>query len=134
MKKNSSYLRIRLAEFSNHESAMKAVSTLNSTVLNGRQLHLRLDHSNDPKPEGVGLFVGNIPWETTKQEILDLFSSFNPIDCNVATNMMGKSRGFSIVTFKTSEEANLAIAHMNQMEFKGRILEVIILIKRFSLY
>ena len=115
-----------LIEFSSLESAEAAVTKLNSSILNNRQVYLRLDQGlQEPKIKGVGLFVGNIPWNTDKDEIMTLFAQFNPRDCVIATNMMGKSRGFSIVSFDNAEDVKNAIDNMHASEFKGRTLEVI---------
>ena len=124
----------RLVEFANSAHASEAVEKLNGGNLNGRQVYLRFDRTNEPKPEGVGVFVGNLPWEATQDELLDIFASFRPIDCNIVTNMTGKSRGFAIVLFANNQDADIATERMNQYEFKGRILEVYVYVSLYSLF
>ena len=115
----------RLIEFSSFESAEAAVRQLNSATLNNRQVHLRFDQGfQEPKSKGVGIFVGNIPWNTDKNDLMNLFAQFNPRDCVIATNMMGKSRGFSILSFDSEEDAKHAIDEMHSKSFMGRDLEV----------
>jgi nucleolin len=46
------------------------------------------------------------------------------MDCAVMTNMTGKSRGFAIVTFNSQEQADRAIAEMQNKELAGRPIEV----------
>lgn len=88
-------------------------------MLNDRQVYLRLDRGiQDPKTKGLGLFVGNIPWNTTKEELMNLFVKFNPQECIL------KSRGFGIVVFETTEDVQNAIENFHMKDFNGRVLEV----------
>ena len=90
-------------------------------MLNERQVYLRLDRGvQDSKANGLGLFVGNIPWNTTKEELMDLFAQFNPTECIL------KSRGFGIVVFDSEEDVMKAIEVMHMKDFNGRILEVLL--------
>jgi len=114
-----------LIEFSSLEKANEAVALLDGTTLEGRQVHVRLDRTSEPKPDGVGVFVGNIPWEISRDEIVAFFASHKPKDCVIATNMVGKSRGFCIMIFEDESTANQVIERYHQAEFNGRLLEVL---------
>lgn len=115
----------RLAEFSSCSAAMNAIAMLDKTYFNGRQLHLRLDRrlADDHRDAGGSVFVGNVPWAVTQEELLELFAAYHPLECSILTNMYGRSKGFAIVTFATEAEAASAIAAINQLEFRGRKLE-----------
>lgn len=115
---------ISLIEFSSIEKANEAVALLDGTTLAGRQVHLRLDRTLEPKPEGVGVFVGNIPWDVSREDIVTFFASHRPKDCLIATNMVGKSRGFCILLFDDEATANQVIEKYHQADFNGRLLEV----------
>lgn len=43
------------------------------------------------------VFVGNLPWSTTDEDLQQIFAPYEPYDCHVKTNMAGRSRGFGIL-------------------------------------
>jgi RNA recognition motif-containing protein len=114
-----------LARFASVEMAKEAIATLNMTELDGRKINLRLDRSFMKSiPEGsVHLYVGNLSWSVSNDDLASLFQNFHPSDCVVMTNMAGRSRGFGIVTVNNEEIAQRAIESIDQLEFKGRTLE-----------
>lgn len=111
-----------LVTFSDHASAAKAVADLNATELNGRAVHVRLDR--DVVETSHNVFVGNLPWAFTSEELNALFQAFRPTECQVLTNMYGKSRGFAIVKFTNEGDAARSIASLNGLEVQGRNIEV----------
>jgi cold-inducible RNA-binding protein len=72
------------------------------------------------------LFVGNLSFNTTEGDILDLFKQAgNVVSCElIMDKFTGKSRGFAFVQMGTQEEANKAIADLNGKEIDGRALTV----------
>mmetsp|Transcript_15419 Transcript_15419/g.27167 ORF Transcript_15419/g.27167 Transcript_15419/m.27167 type:complete len:254 (-) Transcript_15419:359-1120(-) len=110
-----------LVTFSDHASAAKAVADLNATDLNGRAVHVRLDR--DVVETSHNVFVGNLPWAFTSEELNALFQAYRPTECQVLTNMYGKSRGFAIVKFANEGDADRAIAGLNGLEVQGRNIE-----------
>ena len=75
---------------------------------------------------GRRLFVGNLNFKTTSEDLKELFGSAGT--CEWATVMTdratGKSRGFGFVEMGTDEEAVHAIEEMNGKEYQGRNLNV----------
>jgi cold-inducible RNA-binding protein len=74
----------------------------------------------------VRLFVGNLPYDATEEEIRSHFSTagnvlnvFVPVDRET-----GRKRGFAFVEFQGSTEAQEAIRLFNSQPFKGRPLAV----------
>ncbi|KAG2500011.1 hypothetical protein HYH03_002293 [Edaphochlamys debaryana] len=70
------------------------------------------------KPEAVcaepKIFVGQIPHETTQEQVYALFSKYGTIKkCALITGQDGRSKGCSMVTFERWSEAELAIEHEN---------------------
>ena len=57
------------------------------------------------------LFVGNLSFNTTEGEVLDLFKQAgNVTSCElIVDKFTGKSRGFAFVTMGTQEEAAAAV-------------------------
>ena len=72
------------------------------------------------------LFVGNLSFNTTEGEVLDLFKQAgNVTACELITDKFtGKSRGFAFVTMGSQEEANAAISQFHGKELDGRALTV----------
>jgi RNA recognition motif-containing protein len=72
------------------------------------------------------LFVGNLSYQTTENDLQDYFSQAGAV---TSANLMvdrvtGKSRGFAFVEFATSEEASKAVEQFHNKEFQGRTLTV----------
>ena len=56
------------------------------------------------------LYVGNIPWSTTVDELRGIFSSSGNITLvDIPTGRQGRSRGYGIVEYSTPQEAAHAI-------------------------
>jgi len=72
------------------------------------------------------LFVGNLSFNTTEGDVLDLFKQAgNVTTCNlIVDKFTSKSRGFAFVEMGTQEEATKAIADLNGKELDGRALTV----------
>jgi len=72
------------------------------------------------------LFVGNLPYTTTEDELRDLFAdSGTPMEANIVLDReTGRSRGFGFVTMATPEEAQKAAENWNGREYDGRKLIV----------
>jgi RNA recognition motif-containing protein len=72
------------------------------------------------------LFVGNLSFNTTEGDVLDLFKQAGTVTkCElIVDKFTSKSRGFAFVEMATQEEANKAIAEFNGKEFQGRALTV----------
>ena len=72
------------------------------------------------------VFVGNLSFNTTEGQILDLFKQAgNVVSCElIMDKFTGKSRGFAFVQMGTQEEATKAIADFNGKELDGRALTV----------
>ncbi len=72
------------------------------------------------------LFIGNIEWSATDEELKDFFSQYGAVEEAVIINdkFSGRSRGFGFVTFEKDEEADKAMAELNGQDFKGRNIVV----------
>jgi len=68
------------------------------------------------------LFVGNLSFNTTENDLQDAFAVHGTV---LETNLMmdkmsGRPRGFAFVTMSTPEEAQRAISAMNGSQLDGR--------------
>ena len=72
------------------------------------------------------LYVGNLSFKTTSQELQQLFAQAGTVDSAsvVEDRDTGRSRGFGFVEMATPEEATSAIAQFNGKDLGGRMLKV----------
>ena len=72
------------------------------------------------------LYVGNLSYNTTENQLQDLFGQHGPVT-NVDLIMdkfSGRPRGFGFVTMETKEAAEAAVAALNGKNVDGRDLTV----------
>ena len=72
------------------------------------------------------LYVGNLSFETTENDLQDLFEKHGKVTevALMMDRMTGKSRGFAFVTMADTVEANAAMTALNGKEIGGRTLNV----------
>jgi cold-inducible RNA-binding protein len=72
------------------------------------------------------LYVGNLAFQTTSQELQELFAQAGTVESAsvVEDRDTGRSRGFAFVEMSTKEEAASAIEQFNGKEVGGRALKV----------
>ena len=72
------------------------------------------------------LYVGNLPFSVTEQELHDLFSQHgNVSSASIVTDReTGRPRGFGFVEFSSDDEARAAIEALHGTNFGGRDLTV----------
>ena len=72
------------------------------------------------------LYVGNLAFQTTSQELQELFAQAGTVQSAsvVEDRDTGRSRGFAFVEMSSKEEAGAAIEQLNGKEVGGRALKV----------
>ena len=72
------------------------------------------------------LYVGNLPFNTTENELQELFSQAGAVQevMLMQDKFTGKSRGFAFVTMTNEADAQKAIADFNGKTVEGRPLTV----------
>lgn len=72
------------------------------------------------------VFVGNLNFTTTRDEVQSLFSQVGPVrDVFLPTDReTGRMRGFAFVEFENDEDSTKAIEKFNGYELNGRALRV----------
>lgn len=72
------------------------------------------------------LFVGNLSYNVTENDLQDLFAQHGPVsEVNLMMDRMsGRPRGFAFVTMGTEEAAQAAIEALNGKPLDGRNLTV----------
>ena len=78
------------------------------------------------KEMGTKLYVGNLSFRTTSDELKDAFAAVGTVESAsvIEDRDTGRSRGFAFVEMATAEEAAAAIEQFNGKDFGGRNLTV----------
>jgi hypothetical protein len=60
------------------------------------------------------LYVGNIPWSTTIEDLRELFAECGGVTrVDIPTGRQGRSRGYGLVEFNSEAEAQAAVTRMD---------------------
>lgn len=82
----------------------------------------------DPVDTSIKVFVGNLTYKTTAEQLRDEFSSVGPlVTCEIMhrpVKRANRSLGFGFVSFATQEEADAAVTKFHGKEFDGRTMNV----------
>jgi cold-inducible RNA-binding protein len=72
------------------------------------------------------LYVGNLSYNITENDLQDLFAKYGPVtEVSLMTDRMtGRPRGFAFVTMATKEGSDTAIEALHGAEWEGRALTV----------
>ncbi|KAJ7209546.1 hypothetical protein GGX14DRAFT_395044 [Mycena pura] len=76
------------------------------------------------------VYVGNLSWNTTDEILRNAFSDFGQVLDSIVMRdrdnriSAGRSRGFGFVTFSNNQEAEAAIAQLNEQDLDGRRIKV----------
>lgn len=75
---------------------------------------------------GKKLYVGNLGYQTTDQELSDLFAAHGTVESAkvIMDHDSGRSKGFGFVEMSSNEEAQAAITALNGQQVQGRSLAV----------
>lgn len=74
----------------------------------------------------TNIYVGNLPWQTTSDDLYQLFSQYGQVAKSqvISDRETGRSRGFGFVEMASEAEAQAAIDALNNQPFNGRPLTV----------
>ena len=75
---------------------------------------------------GKKLYVGNLSFQTTSQDLQDFFAQAGTVESAsvISDRDTGQSKGFAFVEMSSDEEAAAAIEQFNGKELDGRMLKV----------
>eukprot|EP00300_Choanocystis_sp_HF-7_P040101 c6524_g1_i2.p1 GENE.c6524_g1_i2~~c6524_g1_i2.p1 ORF type:complete len:153 (-),score=23.58 c6524_g1_i2:118-576(-) len=133
------------AEFATALDAESAIAKLTDREIHGRKIFIREDREPpsagrsapparsargaparyDDPVQGRQIFVGNLSFQTTWQELKDACRKYGDVErADVMQDRDGRSRGFGVVLFSTPGAANRAIQRMNNTDLDGRAVSV----------
>ena len=75
---------------------------------------------------GRRLYVGNLAWTVTDQDLQDAFSEVGRVESSqvIIDRATNRSRGFGFVEMSSDQEAETAIKKLNGRDIKGRPIRV----------
>ena len=75
---------------------------------------------------GTKLYVGNLSFNTTENDLQDLFATVGPVQevLLMQDRVTGKSRGFGFVTMTNEQDAQNAVSQFHGKSVEGRALTV----------
>ncbi|GMF97923.1 hypothetical protein B5S30_g2871 [[Candida] boidinii] len=124
-------------EFKTKEQANTAISIMDGYALDGHKLQLKLSNrKSDNNSSGSGnnansnkkaksskIIVKNLPFEATRMDIFELFSSFGRLKSVRVPKKFDKSaRGFAFIEFSLNKEAENAMDQLQGVHLLGRRL------------
>ena len=70
------------------------------------------------------LFIGNLPYDITDDEVLELFTEYGEVVNSdlIKDQFSGKSKGFAFVEMSTRGEGHKAMETLNKKHFRHREL------------
>jgi multiple RNA-binding domain-containing protein 1 len=75
---------------------------------------------------GDRLFVRNLPFTTTEEELMEAFSQFGVVlSAHIPVDDMKKNKGYGFVTFQSKRDAKVAMERMDGEDFQGRLIHIL---------
>lgn len=74
----------------------------------------------------MNIYVGNLSWSMTNEDLAALFQQYGSVSsAKILTDKFtGRSKGFGFVEMDNADEANAAIGALNDSEIQGRKIVV----------
>ncbi|MCP4287603.1 MAG: RNA-binding protein [Gammaproteobacteria bacterium] len=74
----------------------------------------------------MNIYVGNLPYNVTEDELRETFSEFGEVTSAtlISDKFSGQSKGFGFVEMDNNSEADAAIKALNDSALKGRNIKV----------
>lgn len=126
---NSLSMGFGFVEFRSKQDAEKAISVMDGHVLDGHKLQLKLSNrqGNEKKRKAnvksSKIIIKNLPFEATRNDIIELFGSFGQVKSARVPKKFDKSaRGFAFVEFSMAKEAETAMNQLEGVHLLGRRL------------
>lgn len=75
----------------------------------------------------MNIFIGNLNFQTTEQELENLFSPFGEVTSLkiITDKFSGRSRGFAFAEMPNQSEAEQAISDLNDYMLNNRAIKVV---------
>ncbi|GKY96477.1 hypothetical protein MPSEU_000607200 [Mayamaea pseudoterrestris] len=91
----------------------------NHTIADG------VTETNVEANDSCRLFLRNLPFVTTSDDVTKLFESYSPTDVHLPVDDLKNSKGFGFVTLATAADAEQALRDLDGIDFQGRLLHIL---------
>uniref|UniRef100_A0A3P9MVY9 Probable RNA-binding protein 19 n=1 Tax=Poecilia reticulata TaxID=8081 RepID=A0A3P9MVY9_POERE len=129
LKKNKDYIGGRYIEvFRVDSSGAKSKRNKNDKEIDRNFTRkLKEDEEEEDVSESGRLFIRNLPYTCTEEEMKELFAKYGPLSEILfpIDNLTKKPKGFAFVTYMIPENAVVALAKLDGHIFQGRMLHVL---------
>ncbi|AAS51955.2 ADR035Cp [Eremothecium gossypii ATCC 10895] len=119
-------------EFRTKEQAGAVIAAMDGAVIDGHKIQLKISHKQSSLPKtskgskkkiSGKIIVKNLPFEATRKDVFELFSSFGQLKSVRVPKKFDKSaRGFAFVEFLLPSEAENAMDQLQGVHLLGRRL------------
>ena len=118
--------------FESKDMADAAIAALNGQKIKGRRIGVRdADAPRDekpkraPRPQGARLYVGNLPFKATEDDLSALFKDHcDTVHVQWATDRSGRKKAFAFVTIQPESKGEEVVGKLNGSDFMGRNIKV----------
>ena len=109
------------------KSYIKNKNLLNKSINNTKQVLKTYESTNETIGETGELFIRNLSYRTTEQDLEQLFNRFGQItNINMPIDVLTKqSKGFAHITFMFPKHALRAFNELDGHAFQGRLLHIL---------
>mmetsp|Transcript_13133 Transcript_13133/g.32052 ORF Transcript_13133/g.32052 Transcript_13133/m.32052 type:complete len:582 (+) Transcript_13133:283-2028(+) len=84
-----------------------------------------VDDDDHTKPTSR-LFVRNLPFETTEEELEDYFSALGSvIECHIPVDDQHRNKGYAFVAYESPLSALRAQKELDDIDFQGRLMQIL---------
>lgn len=127
LKKNKDYIGGRYIEVFNIDSTGNKEKRKPKEIDRNFSRTLKEDEEDEDVSESGRLFVRNLPYTCTEEDIKELFSKHGPLSDVLfpIDTLTKKPKGFAFVTYMIPENAVTALAQIDGHIFQGRMLHVL---------
>ncbi|XP_054630657.1 probable RNA-binding protein 19 [Dunckerocampus dactyliophorus] len=128
LKKNKDYIGGRYIEmFRVDTSTWSRTDRRDKTIDRNFTRKLKEDEEEEDVAESGRLFVRNLPYTCTEEEIKNVFSKHGPLSEVLfpIDNVTKKPKGFAFITYMIPENAVAALAQLDGHIFQGRMLHLL---------
>lgn len=80
------------------------------------------DTTRRKEPSKTMVFVANIPYATSDEDLQELFKDYKVASAQVARARSGRSKGYAFVDLVSQDEQQRALEEMKDVELDGRII------------
>lgn len=104
------------------DSHSKSVKDMESSAVKDSQG----DNSEQKIVTNARLFIRNLPFSATEEELKDFFSGYgNIIECHIPVDDTNRNKGYAFIKFSSNDEALNALQSLDATSFQGRLMHIL---------